>query len=416
MKRRQFGAALASTAFALTGVTAGTSAVLAREDDARQIQTQNVSTTVGGVTLAANSATMTHEGSTMTAQVDGATMETATRSGSIAQLTVTVDEISAETFQTLRDGVVEAASAQSPLALFTAFESANVSPDAPVTISVESVSIDGRGTLFDSATATGTVGSIAPSNAASVAAGGSPADLEPMEFAEITASSGDSTLTARGAVVSFGETTATIQMPEGEVTTPTRSLAFADAETVLLPPASVPQEQMDAFASLRAQVQDGSLTLRSARDTFAEFGVTASDVFSSLLSVRFEAQIGDITEDGASVAQNIGTSGTLGELLQITGGAAQVEETEAAEEGALTQLAIVSAPNTDEFVQYAFEVTGNLEYLEPDEDSPPDEVIDAGDRVRAEGGISTGDDRYAFSGDLVETDVPEEVEIEIRER
>lgn len=84
----------------------------------------------------------------------------------------------------------------------------------------------------------------------------------------------------------------------------------------------------------------------------------------------------------------------------------------------LPKEAIVTTPDTDALFEYTFEVTGDLENLEPDEDSGSaiDEVIDLGDRVRVEGGVSTGDDRFAFSGDLIEVDVPPEVQIEVRDR
>lgn len=79
---------------------------------------------------------------------------------------------------------------------------------------------------------------------------------------------------------------------------------------------------------------------------------------------------------------------------------------------------IVSSPETDDLLEYVFAVTGNLVELEPDEDSPPatDEVIDAGDRMRVDGALTTGDDRFAYSGDLVLVDVPEGVQVEIRDR
>ena len=116
---------------------------------------------------------------------------------------------------------------------------------------------------------------------------------------------------------------------------------------------------------------------------------------------------GTVTVDGEVIQEStIDQQQVSGDTTQAdTGGGA-----------GLPNLVVVSTPNTDEFVQYAFEVTGDLDYLEPDEDSPPDQVIDAGDRVRVEGGISTGDDRYAFSGDLVETDVPSEVNLSISAR
>lgn len=77
-----------------------------------------------------------------------------------------------------------------------------------------------------------------------------------------------------------------------------------------------------------------------------------------------------------------------------------------------------SVQEAEDYVSYVFEVTGDLEELEPNEDdgAAVDEVIDRGDRVRVEGSVGTGDDRYAFSGELIEVDVPSNVTLEITDR
>lgn len=84
----------------------------------------------------------------------------------------------------------------------------------------------------------------------------------------------------------------------------------------------------------------------------------------------------------------------------------------------LPKVAVVSSPGADESNDYVFEVTGDLVNLEPDEDSGEafDEVIDAGGRTRVEGTVQYADDRFAFSGDLIEIDVPPQVRIEVRNR
>lgn len=77
-----------------------------------------------------------------------------------------------------------------------------------------------------------------------------------------------------------------------------------------------------------------------------------------------------------------------------------------------------SVAGPDDYVDYVFEVTGDLEELEPDEDSgvAVDEVIEQGDRVRVEGTVGTGDDRFAFSGELIEVDIPSNVTLEVTDR
>lgn len=79
---------------------------------------------------------------------------------------------------------------------------------------------------------------------------------------------------------------------------------------------------------------------------------------------------------------------------------------------------VVVTSSVDRPLDYVFEVTGELEKLEPNEDTGDavDEVAEAGDRVRVEGTVGTGDDRFAFSGELVEVEVPPEVNLEIRRR
>ncbi|MFC4450499.1 hypothetical protein [Halorussus aquaticus] len=87
--------------------------------------------------------------------------------------------------------------------------------------------------------------------------------------------------------------------------------------------------------------------------------------------------------------------------------------------GRLPKEVVVSSPDTDEFLTYRFRVTGDLEKLEPNEDSSDavDDVIDLGDEgTRVEGGVGSGDDRFAFSGQLVREDVPPGVELTVSER
>jgi hypothetical protein len=84
----------------------------------------------------------------------------------------------------------------------------------------------------------------------------------------------------------------------------------------------------------------------------------------------------------------------------------------------LPKEVVVSSPGIDSQRSYVFEVTGGLEKLEPDEDSGSarDDVIDRGDSVRVEGVVGTGDDRFAFSGDLVRFDVPSEIQLDVSHR
>jgi hypothetical protein len=94
-----------------------------------------------------------------------------------------------------------------------------------------------------------------------------------------------------------------------------------------------------------------------------------------------------------------------------------VEDT--TKDGGLSKELIVSNPSSDELKEYTLRVTGDARELEPDEDSPPadDEVVPLdGGGTRIRGTVSTGDDRFAFSGDLIEVDVHHDLRLEVRHR
>lgn len=131
---------------------------------------------------------------------------------------------------------------------------------------------------------------------------------------------------------------------------------------------------------------------------------------------EIDLRLGTVTRDGETLVSDFQTSGTLAELLQVLP-TRRVEAVGDAE-GRLPKELIVSSPGTDELLEYTFEVTGDLIKLEPGEDSGPavDEVTETNGRVRVEGAVSTGDDRFAFSGDLIEIDVPPQVQLEVQER
>jgi hypothetical protein len=105
-------------------------------------------------------------------------------------------------------------------------------------------------------------------------------------------------------------------------------------------------------------------------------------------------------------------------LDALPAGESDVSADEDDDEQRLPKEVIVSTRNTDELSDYVFEVTGDLEKLEPNEDTGPavDEVISQGDRVRVEGTVGSGDDRFAFSGDIIEVDVPPAVQLETQSR
>lgn len=172
------------------------------------------------------------------------------------------------------------------------------------------------------------------------------------------------------------------------------------------------------------------------------FRAAEGESFSFQLIVTGEVQIdggivqGVVVEDDVQVARNV-IQGSLSDggtrsfkftgeisVLQLTGrgkvllNGEVIRDTTEEDERRLPKEVIVSSPNTDELLNYVFEVTGDLEKLEPDEDSgrAKDEVIRTDDRVRVEGAVSTGDDRFAFSGEFIPIKKPPQVKFDIRER
>lgn len=105
-------------------------------------------------------------------------------------------------------------------------------------------------------------------------------------------------------------------------------------------------------------------------------------------------------------------------LDALPAGESEVVAEEDDDEQRLPKEVIVSVPGTDELTEYVFEVTGDVQKLEPNEDAGPamDQISRQGDRVRVEGAVGSGDDRFAFSGELIEVDVPPGVQLEIQSR
>ena len=64
-------------------------------------------------------------------------------------------------------------------------------------------------------------------------------------------------------------------------------------------------------------------------------------------------------------------------------------------------------------------MTGDLENLEPNEDggAAVDLISETEEgRIEVNGTVGEGDDRFAFSGEFIEVDIPEGVQVDISER
>lgn len=121
-------------------------------------------------------------------------------------------------------------------------------------------------------------------------------------------------------------------------------------------------------------------------------------------SFLWTGEVEDLQIDGRGIVK------VDGEVVEDTRDHDEREET-----GNLDKVVTVSSPDTDEQMNYVIEVTGSLEKLEPDEDSggAVDNVSDYGGRVRVEGTVGSGDDKFAFSGHLVEVEVPDGIVVEV---
>lgn len=410
MKRREMLLATASLSIV------GSSAVFGGRGAAQESdQIENVSVDLGFATVDIGEARLTYDDEENTVVFQGqdwmATGEN--RTLSLARATVTIERVDAETYERLRSGAVQTFDQGSLSPLLSSLIAADVDPDSPISIEVGPVTTD-RGALINEATATGTVGGVVPDGVFSLSSDESVSDLGPARFHTVTAQRGGLKLTAEDVVAEPVDGVIEITAAEGTVKAPPRSFDFENGAITLRRPADGATEQLSALRGLRRLAANRSLTVSAIRTTFVESNVTVSNTIDAVRNTRFELTFESLTRGGQSVAQNVGTSGTLSELLQVLRG----RDVDDGTQTNLPKEAVVSAPGTEDYHDYTFEVTGELEKLEPNEDArhAVDDVIDTGDRVRVEGTVGTGDDRFAFSGELIEVDVPEEVQIEVRNR
>ncbi|UPV75507.1 hypothetical protein M0R89_05425 [Halorussus limi] len=430
MKRRQFGAMLATATFSLGGVSSVAADASAQETEPLQIE--DVSVDLGEATASVGRATFRYQNGTMRLQLNDWSMETGSKSLSIARTRVDVSDVSAETYATVRAAMVEAYEGQSLSPLLSALAEADVDPASGLQVTLGPVRSDGS-LLANKVVATGTVGSVVPSGTRDLLAGGASlsalASLGASEWSELTIKRRNATLTASDVTMQLEGTTFAISSPSGTAKVSGRTFEFSDLMLNIMPPETIPAPHIEFLSQVRQLGAEGNLTLSAIKSAAADAGVTAANTLEALRSAQFELSFAEVTEGGEAVVSDFQTSGTLAELMQAvrqrTGMESQQDQAEddqaeddQAQDGQLTKQAIVSSPNTDQQMNYVFEVTGDLEELEPNEDggAAVDQVSRTGDRVRVEGTVGEGDDRFAFSGDLIEVEVPSGVQIEVTQR
>ncbi|UPW01545.1 hypothetical protein M0R88_05430 [Halorussus gelatinilyticus] len=435
MKRRQFGAMLATATFSIGGVSSAAADASAQETEPLQIE--DVSVDLGEATASVGRATFRYQNGTMRLQLNDWSMETGSKSLSIARARVDVSDVSAETYATVRAAMVEAYEGQSLSPLLSALAEADVDPESGIQVTLGPVRTDGT-LLANKVVATGTVGNVVPSGTRDLLTGGASlsalASLGASKWSELSIKRRNATLTANDVTMQLDGTTFAISSPSGTAKVSSRTFEFSDLTLNIMPPETIPAPHVQFLSQVRQLGADGNLTLSAIKSAAADAGVTVANTLDAIRSAMYELSFGQVTENGEEIASNFQTSGTVAELMQTVRKQAGMDQQtgdqqddqqdddqqddDQAQDGQLSKVAVVSSPNTDEQMNYVFEVTGDLENLEPNEDggAAVDLISETDGRVRVEGTVGEGDDRFAFSGDLIEVDVPDAVQIETSER
>ncbi|WP_128477047.1 hypothetical protein [Halorussus pelagicus] len=421
MKRRQFGAMLATATFSLGGVSSAAADASAQETDPLEIE--DVSMELGEATVSVGRATFRYRDGAMRLQLDDWSVESDNASLSVGRKRVNVSDVTPETYAAVRAAMVETYEGQSLSPLLSALVESDLDPDSHLQVSLSSVESDGR-LLADEVVATGTVGSVVPDGTRDFLSGGASlsalASLGAAEWSELRIERGDATLVADGVTMELDGTTFAIASPGGTAEVSGRSFEFSEMTLDILPPETLPAPHVEFASQVRQLGSEGSLTLSAVKSAAADSGVTVANTLDALGSARFELSLAEVTADGEAVVSDFRTSGTLADLSQMLRDQTSMDDDEEddAEGGELPYEVIVSTTGTAGRMNYVIEVTGDLEKLEPDEDSGAavDLVEEVDGRVRVNGTVGSGDDRFAFSGELMETDVPDGVQVEVIER
>ncbi|PSP56745.1 hypothetical protein BRC82_01330 [Halobacteriales archaeon QS_1_67_19] len=333
------------------------------------------------------------------------------RTLSVEKTKVHVGRIDPNTHARIRSSMADSASKRSLSPLVTTLARTESDLNEPVRIELGPVRL-GRTVVANEVTAEGTNGEIVPDGTKALVLGeGSLGDLlalPPSKWDRLTVRRGGARFDATDVTMELQGANFAVRSPAGSIELPGRSLEFEDMELDIGPPDPVPPEHVEFAAKL------SQMGLRGIRSAAANAGVNVANTTRAIRNAPFRLRFESITEDGEQAITEFETTGRLGDLA----GALPSRGRGESDTSDLSKEAIVRAPDTTDLQEYAFEVTGDLEYPERGEDSgdATEEIIDLGDRVRVEGAVSTGDDVFFFSGRLIEVDVPPAVEIETRQR
>lgn len=318
MKRRDFGAMLATATLSLGAI--GNVSAEASAQSTEPLEIEDVSVSVGGVTNSIGLARFVYDDGTMGFGVQDWTMESDDRSLSVGSAAVTATDVSEETYATLREGMVESFDGQTLTPLLVALQEADVNPESEVEMVHESVELNGS-LVADQITATGVAGSIVPDGTRALLDGGPTleelAALGNSEWDSLTVQRGDAELVANDVVMALDGATAVIAAPSGSATVSGRSFEFSEMQMTITPPGTIPEEHIAFASQVRESGTEGDLSLSTIVSAAEDSGVTVDNTVETIRNAQFELAFAEVTEEGETVVSNFATSGTLAELLAV---------------------------------------------------------------------------------------------------
>ena len=329
MKRRQFGALVATATLSVAGVSGAAADASAQETEPLRLEDATVE--FGDVTASVGLAELTYQDGTMQFRGEDWTMEAAGtetaettdaagQSLAIDAAQVTVDDVSTDTYAAVRVGMVEAWEASSPSPLLDALAGADVDPDSSVEVVAGPVSSDDE-LVADEIRATGTVGGVVPEGSRELAENGGSleglAALDSSEWSQLTIQREGVEVVLDDVVIERDGGALSITSPSGAVDLSGRSLVLSDVEMNVYAPETIPQEHVRFASRLRESAADGTLSLSTVESAAAETGVTAENTSEAIQNARFDLSVGEVTEGEETLVSNFQTSGTLEELAML---------------------------------------------------------------------------------------------------
>lgn len=318
MKRRQFGAMLATATLSLGGVSSAAADASTQETEPLEIE--DVSAELGDATATVGRAAFRYEEGTMQLQLDDWSMQAAGTPVSVDRTRIDVSDVDSETYAAVRSAMVEAYEEQSPSPLLSALVDADVSADSGLTVSLGPA--ESRGTLLaDEIVAEGTVGSVVPDGTRDLVSGGaSPsalASLGAAEWSSLRIRRRDAALVADDVTMRLDGAAFVISSSSGTAELSGRTFEFSEMALNLMPPETIPAPHVQFATEVRQLGTEGNFSPSAIESAAADSGVTVANTLDALESAMFELSFAAVTQDGEAVVSDFQTSGTLAELMQV---------------------------------------------------------------------------------------------------